>query len=151
VREVDPHATALFMLVCTRFAKVYGLRPKIKRLPSLLNPLTRVQSPSNADRRSSKANFQAMGVKTPPWGLPYVYNYVSVAKFCVTESVCNVFVIPGDHIWGKTCLFIPPLMARVVMLSNAPWISKNKPRVKEWFIMDFSISLTTLDRARSHE
>jgi hypothetical protein len=43
------------------------------------------------------------------------------------------------------------VIARVKILSKAPLMFRNTPRAKEWFIMDFSISFTTLDRAMSQE
>jgi hypothetical protein len=44
------------------------------------NPIARVGPPSNADNRSSKAKFQAIGLKTPPWGVPLCKYIVVLAS-----------------------------------------------------------------------
>ena len=53
-----------------RLASVVGSGPVVMRHPSSAHPMAKVGSKSKARRRSSKARFHAMGLKTPPWGAP---------------------------------------------------------------------------------
>ena len=54
------------MLVWAMLTRLKGSRPETRRLPLSAKPMARVGPSSKADKRSSKARFHAIGLKTPP-------------------------------------------------------------------------------------
>ena len=70
------HAIALLMESWAISARAWGSGPEIRRQPSSAQPMAKVGLPSKIERRESKARFQAIGLNTPPCGVPCVRNLV---------------------------------------------------------------------------
>ena len=67
-----PYDVTLSMAVCIMETNVPGSGPEIKRVPSSANPIINMFELSNMLRSSSTTRFHAMGLNTPPWGVPLV-------------------------------------------------------------------------------